>query len=314
MTANVTSIAKLRAAARARNERRKVNNRTATVLLVLVVVLVVIGLGVTLSASSTVAFDQTEDNLFYFKRQLVGVGVGTVALLVAARVPYRLYRKLALPLFLLTVALLVAVLRVGIVSGGAQRWLAAPGFTFQPSELAKASVVFVLAFLLERKHRLLSQFGHFIVPVLATVGVVALLLVRQPDIGTMIIIGAAAMAVIMASDTPMRYVLLLGLVAVLVASYLAMDADNIGARVAAEAAARLAEVPGDFKVGLVVADDLLGIGTNRYDCEFAWRFGPRPLDSASAPLKRPRWLKDYWLQGVLWSSESPSERAVREAA
>jgi hypothetical protein len=102
-------------------------------------------------------------------------------------------------------------------------------------------------------------------------------------------------------------------VTALLDAYLAMDADGIGALVAAEVAARLADVPGDFKVGLVVADDLMGVGTNRYDCEFAWRFGPHQLHSGGSPPKRPRWLKDYWLQGVLWSSEPPSERAVREA-
>src|SRR5262249_55017042 len=96
-------------------------------------------------------------------------------------------------------------------------------------------------------------------------------------------------------------------------AYLAMDADGIGARVAAEAAARLADVPGDFKVGLVVADDLMGGGTNRYDYEFTFRFGPDQLRSRGRPPKRSRWLKDYWLTGVLWSSEAPSERAVREA-
>jgi hypothetical protein len=102
-------------------------------------------------------------------------------------------------------------------------------------------------------------------------------------------------------------------VTALLDAYLAMDADGIGAQVAAEVAVRLADVPGDFKVGLVVADDLMGVGTNRYDCEFAWRFGSPQLHSGVSPPKRPRWLKDYWLQGVLWSSEPPSERAVREA-
>ena len=52
-------------------------------------------------------------------------------------------------------------------------------------------------------------------------------------------------------------------VAALLDAYLAMDADGIGARAAAEASARLAAVPGDVKVGLVVAGDLLGGGTNR---------------------------------------------------
>jgi hypothetical protein len=102
-------------------------------------------------------------------------------------------------------------------------------------------------------------------------------------------------------------------VTALLDAYLAMDADGIGARVAAEAAARLADVPGDFKVGLLVADDLMGSGTNRYDYEFTFRFGPEQLRSRGSPPKLSRWLKDYWLTGVLWSSEPLSERAVREA-
>jgi hypothetical protein len=103
-------------------------------------------------------------------------------------------------------------------------------------------------------------------------------------------------------------------VTALLDAYLAMDGDGIGARAAAEAAARLADVPGDFKVGLVVADDLLGGGTNRYDCEFAYRFGPDySAFTGDSPPKLPRWLKDIWLQGTLWSSEAASERAVREA-
>ena len=100
-------------------------------------------------------------------------------------------------------------------------------------------------------------------------------------------------------------------VTALLDAYLAMDADGIGARVAAEVAARLADVPGDFKVGLVVADDLMGGGTNRYDYEFTFRFGPAQLPSGN--VKGSPWLKGLWLQGVLWSSEPPSERAVREA-
>lgn len=223
MTANVTSIAKVRAAARDRAERFRVNNRAATALLVITVVLVVIGLGATQSASSAVAFDQTEDPYHFFKRQLVGVGVGTIALLVASRIPYRHYKKLAVPLFVVTVGLLVAVLVAGIETNGARRWLSVPGFTFQPSEVAKVSVIFVLAFILERKAKLLKRFGHFVVPVMATVGVVGVLIMKEPDLGTLLVIAAAAMAVIMASDTPIRWVLLLGMTALIVASLLAFS-------------------------------------------------------------------------------------------
>ena len=97
MTSNVTSLAKVRAAARDKIARQKTNDRATTTLLVLVVVLVVVGLGVTMSASSAMALSQTEsqDQWHFLKRQLVGVGLGTLALLVASKVPYRWYRKAA---------------------------------------------------------------------------------------------------------------------------------------------------------------------------------------------------------------------------
>ncbi|MFQ5523962.1 MAG: putative lipid II flippase FtsW [Acidimicrobiia bacterium] len=233
MTTNVTSIARVRAAARSRAERQRVNDRLATTLLVLVVVLVVIGLGETQSASSAVAIDRTQDSLYYFKRQLVGVGVGTLVLLLAARLPYKWYRKLALPAFLVSLGLLAMVLVAGKTIGGAQRWLPLGPLTFQPSEVAKVSVVFALAFLLERKHKLLDRFGHFLVPVLSTVGVVGVLIMGQPDLGTTVIIGAAGMAVIMASDAPFRYMAYLGLAAVLVVAALAFSESYRAARIEA---------------------------------------------------------------------------------
>jgi cell division protein FtsW len=188
-----------------------------------VVVLLVIGLGATQSASSAIAIDANEDRLYYFKRQLVGVGIGTLLLLATSRIPYRFYRKLAIPALAGTIGLLVAVLRVGETRGGATRWLEIGGFSFQPSELAKISVVLALAYLLERKHRLLGSFGHLVVPLLVTVGLVGVLVMAQPDLGTTIIIGAAAMAVVMASDAPFRYVALLAVLAIAVTTLLAFD-------------------------------------------------------------------------------------------
>ncbi len=231
MTASVTSLAKVRAAARERAELLRTNNRMSTVLLVVVVVLIVIGLGATQSASSAIALDRSEDRFYFFKRQLMGVGMGTVALLIASRIDYRKYRKLAVPLFALTMVLLVAVLAVGDTAGGATRWVEFGGLRFQPSELAKISVVLVLAFVLERKRKLLGRIGHFLVPLVATVGVTTALIMRQPDLGTMIVVGAAAMAVIVASETPFRFVMLLAVVAVMATTLLAFGADYRTARI-----------------------------------------------------------------------------------
>jgi hypothetical protein len=100
-------------------------------------------------------------------------------------------------------------------------------------------------------------------------------------------------------------------VTALLDALLALGADDLAARTVAEASAQLADEPGDFKVGLVVLDDLMGGWTNRYAEEFTWRFqvGPPP----PADFHLPRWTKYYWVNGILWSSEPATERAVREA-
>ncbi|HSJ35179.1 MAG TPA: putative lipid II flippase FtsW [Acidimicrobiia bacterium] len=225
MTTNVTSIARIRTAARVRAERVRSNNRTSTVLLLVAVVLVVIGLGETMSASSTVGIDQAADRFHFFKRQLIGVGIGLVAMLVASRIPYRFYRRAALPLYLVTLVALVAVLIMGTTRGGAQRWIVAGGFNFQPSELAKFSVIALLALLMERKASNLRTWAHFLTPVLFVVGSVAGLLMFQPDLGTTILIGSAAMVVLWVSPAPATKVILLGLGGVLAATALALLAE-----------------------------------------------------------------------------------------
>lgn len=225
MTTNVTSIARIRTAARTRAERVRSNNRTTTVLLLVAMVLVVIGLGETMSASSTVGINEAADRFHFFKRQLVGVGLGIVAMIIATRVPYRVYRKLALPFFIVTLVALVAVLVAGSTEGGAQRWLVLGGFNFQPSELAKFAMIIMLATLFERKANNLSTWGHFLVPVGFVVGSIAALMLKQPDLGTTILIGAVAMAMLWVSPAPAHKVLLTGALGSGLAFLVAMTAE-----------------------------------------------------------------------------------------
>lgn len=81
---------------------------------------------------------------------------------------------------------------------------------------------------------------------------------------------------------------------------LAMNAETVAARAIAEVSDRFQEEPGTFKLGLVVADDLMGGWTNRYACEFNNRF------------KVEQSLKRGWLSAILWASEIPSVQKVRE--
>ncbi len=222
MTANVTSIVRARAEARGRAQRSVANTRLQVGLIVVVGVLTVVGLGATLSASSVAGLEQAQDGLYFFKRQAIGVGIGLVVLVATSLIPYRVYRRLAWPIFLVAVALLVAVLVVGTTVYGATRWLPLGPLSFQPSELAKFSVVILMSALLVKKQSLLLDFGHFIVPVAAIVGTVGLLLMLQPDLGTSIIVGTATMAVLAASAAPLRYVAFVGVSAVAATTALAL--------------------------------------------------------------------------------------------
>lgn len=206
MTARVTSIVNIRSRARRRDNDVIVTRRIVTLLVVPMVVLLVVGLGAILSASSVPALADFDDSLYYFRRQLMWVVVGSLAMVLASRVPYDVYRRAA-PAILATSALsLLAVLLFGQVRGGSRSWLEAGPITIQPSEFAKFAVVVFLSMVMTRKRELLTDFAHFFWPVAASLGLIGGLTILQPDLGTTIIIGAGALAVLVASEAPFRFV------------------------------------------------------------------------------------------------------------
>jgi cell division protein FtsW len=220
----VTSIARVRQAARRNGEATAVNRRLITVLMAAVFVLLVIGLGELMSASSLRGLADASDQFFYLKRQLIGLGLGMVLLLVAVRVPYQVYRRFAIVLFWLSIAGLVAVKLVGLARNGSTRWLDLGFVTFQPSEISKIAVVIALAATFELKGDRLDNRHHFLMPIYKIVGLTAILIMLQPDLGTTLVVVAAAMAVILVSRAPMRYVLGLAALAVGAALVLAVGA------------------------------------------------------------------------------------------
>ena len=210
MTGRVVPLAAFRRRAAARSEAERIQVRAAVFLVVPVATLLVVGLGAILSAASPLSLSEGADRLFYFKRQLVWSAIGVGALLVTARIPYSSYRKAALPILAVAILGLLAVLVVGDVRGGARRWIDVGPVSVQPSEFAKFAVVVFLAAALSRKEGLLGDFPHFFWPVASSLGVVGALVMLQPDLGTSLLIGAAAFAVLVASTAPMTYILATG--------------------------------------------------------------------------------------------------------
>ncbi len=223
MSARVTSITSIRTAARKREAARSTNSRLVSLMLVIVGILAVIGLGATLSASSVPGLlSDANDNLLFFKRQITWVVFGAIIMFVASRVPYDWYRRLALPVFLMSLAGLIAVLVFGIEEGGAKRWIDLGPVALQPSEFAKFGTIVFLATIFSRKGLLVTDFNHFIVPVGAAAGLTGLLVILEKDLGTTIIIGAAVGAVLIASEAPLLFTFTTGLVGGLMGTALAL--------------------------------------------------------------------------------------------
>lgn len=122
-----------------------------------------------------------------WKSQLVFAIVGIGVMFGVAFIDYHRWQQWALPIYIVTVLLLVFIAIKGHSALGAARWIQIGGFTFQPSEPAKVTIAIAVAALLSRgSYRSLWQ---LLVP-LAVVGVPALLILKQPDLGTTLVVGA----------------------------------------------------------------------------------------------------------------------------
>jgi cell division protein FtsW len=160
------------------------------------------------SASSAESLlDGSGDPSTYLKRYVAFGLVGLVVMYLASRHGLRLVKQLT-PLllgasFLLTVAVMVP--GVGITVNGATRWLGAGPLQFQPSELLKISLVLYAAQVLATRPRSVETIGGIFKPLLLVVGAAFALLMKQPDMGTSMVICFAIGALLVAAGTPMRH-------------------------------------------------------------------------------------------------------------
>jgi cell division protein FtsW len=169
--------------------------------------LLIVGLLAILSASYVTALERYGSSFVFFNRQLLGAGLGVAAAAILARADYRRLRPLAGPLLLVVLGLLVLALipGVGITRGGSSRWLPVGPLTFQPSELAKLSLVLFAAHVLERKGSDITEAKSLLIPVVPMAGLVVLLVVAQPDLGTAIICATAVLLIMFLAGARARH-------------------------------------------------------------------------------------------------------------
>jgi cell division protein FtsW len=191
-------------------------------LLASTIALLVLGTLMVYSASFVVAHNEFNDDAYFLTRQLVWIGAGLVGMLVAARVDYRRWRSLSLLIMFLCIGLLVLVLVPGIGSSsyGAVRWIKLGPVQIQPSEIAKVAMTLYLADWLARRGQIVGEFFKGLLPFAIIVGIVAVLVAVQPDLGTTAIIIGVAACVFFVGGANLLHIALLGMAGVAAASAL----------------------------------------------------------------------------------------------
>lgn len=172
------------------------SKNSAFILAVCVAALSCLGI-VMLYSTSAYVHDGHNDAYYYIKRQVVYLGVGLIACVTATFINYRLWLKIWLPMFGLAIVLLVLcfVPHIGMKINGSPRWIHLGPIVFQPSEFAKFAVIAALAWWFTNFEAKSSSFLYgFVLPMLLA-GVPMLLVLRENDLGTTLLIGATTVAI-----------------------------------------------------------------------------------------------------------------------
>jgi cell division protein FtsW len=158
--------------------------------LLIVIILVLLGFVMVFSASTLMAEKRFGDEFYFLKRHLVWLSLGFIAMFVGSKINYKIWQKVSFPLVILTFIFLVAVLipGIGVSVGGARRWFRFGFLGFQPSEFAKLSLVMYTSSWLTRKNGVFLVKPGVYMPKLIMVGVMLLLIFKEPDLGTTVLI------------------------------------------------------------------------------------------------------------------------------
>ncbi len=192
------------------------NKRPATFALtydvwLLFAVLTLVGIGIVMvySASSAVALKKFGSEYHFLNRQALFAGLGIVVLVTASAIPYRFYRFLAYPLLGAALLLLCAVLAgpFGVSAGGSARWLRFGPLMFQPVEFARVALIVYLAYSLDKKQEGLRTFTIGFVPHIIVLGILSVLLMLQPDFGSVVIFASLAWLLMFVGGVPLRHLL-----------------------------------------------------------------------------------------------------------
>lgn len=192
----------------------KKDRRLDGALLTIILLLLAVGLIALYTASYPTAYYRFGKAAHFVVRQARFAGVGVLLMLGVSYIDYHIYGRFQKPLFCLAILLLLLVFTpLGIDHNNARRWLGTESFEFQPSEIAKIAVIISFSYYAARAGDKIRTFRQGIVPYFAALGVIALLLFKQPHLSATIIIFGTGLAILFVAGIKLWYFIPVGILA-----------------------------------------------------------------------------------------------------
>ncbi len=180
--------------------------------LTIVLVLVSFGLVMLFSASYAYAYYYFNNFFHFITRQAIFAVIGLVVMIVVSNIDYHTLMKFTIPLFVVSIFLLIVVLFMPDLNG-ASRWINLGFITFQPSEIAKCSIILLFSHYISVNSDSMKTFKYGVMPFAVILGIVAFLMVLEPHLsGTILILGIAAIMMFVGGTSLFWFLLAAGVV------------------------------------------------------------------------------------------------------
>ncbi|CDX03028.1 stage V sporulation protein E [Desulfitobacterium hafniense DP7] len=186
--------------------------RPDLVLLGAILALLTIGIVMVYSSSAVKGYVMYDDPYHFLKMEVMWVVAGLVAMILAMTLDLDLMRRWAKPALIIAIVLLIMVKIPGIGRrvNGADRWIGLGPLSIQPSEVIKLAMVLVMANILAIDPHKIRSFRHGLLPVLGLLGLVAGLIMLQPDLGTTLVIAGVTFFMLIAAGARASHIIGLG--------------------------------------------------------------------------------------------------------
>ena len=178
----------------------------------LTVEFLLLGIGVAMFISASLGILAKNEKVFYsvlFNQLVLGLGLGFVGIYICLKIDYKFWRRYSFLIFLGSILLTATVFlpQVGWSHAGAERWIQIGGFSFQPVEFLKFGFIIYFAAWLSWAKNKVEDFRFGVLPLFIMLSIIALILLRQPDTKSFILIAVTGIVMLFISGVPMKYIL-----------------------------------------------------------------------------------------------------------